>query len=670
MRTISLQQRLLQNLLVVILALGLVVTVLATLATRMAAEDMARSLTRQSIKQSTAELELYFASTDRLLRTIQLWTREGVIDVAQTDKLRSLIQPVLASEPQVSSFLIADSHGRELMLLQGADGWQLRQTDPDTIPGEVRWLRWTGSPSSTPSVSLESSAYDPRKRPWYRTATAHDGSPSSDSIRWNGPYTLLTTKAPGITASMVADETAGRVTVIALDVLLTDISRFAQGLPLSERGGIIVLDDQARLLGLPGATPADGTGVKIGTDSQAHADESNLRPIIDAGAAFSRTNDDSVTLLRFSSGGEAWWAAREAFLLTGDKRLWIQVVVPESELLGRIAALPYTLIGLLLAVLAAAAWRMHAVSQRFTRPISQLVTASDQLRRGDFRAPPPLNTNISEMLRLERAQDRMRIGLEELLRFRRDLQLAREIQQATLPEVLPTLEGFDLEAWTEPADETGGDTYDVIGISSNQASADGASPAAGAVLLLADATGHGVGPALTATAVRSLLRMAIRAGQDLDAIARQINDQLHEDLDNGRFVTAWLAELDCSARRIRCLSAGQAPILSYCRSKNRCEIKPADGPPLGVLPGVAPQAREWQAMAAGDIVAVISDGIFEAANPAGEQYGVERTVAVIKDNAERSARAIREALLDRLRAFTEGHPADDDRTILILKATS
>ncbi len=81
----------------------------------------------------------------------------------------------------------------------------------------------------------------------------------------------------------------------------------------------------------------------------------------------------------------------------------------------------------------------------------------------------------------------------------------------------------------------------------------------------------------------------MRIGLGLDAIAAQLNDQLHEDLGQGRFVTAWLAEVDSDQRRVRALSAGQAPILVFRKARGQCEILAADGPPLGVLPGIAPQ---------------------------------------------------------------------------------
>lgn len=663
MRTFSLQQRLLQNLLAVLLPLALVVSATAVLATRMAAEDMAQSLTRQSIKQTAAELELYFASVDRLIGAAQDWVRSGLIDLDDSQALRRLMQPVLANESQVSSFLIADEQGRELMLLQTDSGWRLRRIDPSQ-PGQARWMSWLGDPDSPTTESIEHQAYDPETRPWFTAALEARDQQDERQAAWTGPYPLLTSTAHGITASAATRGPKGELRVVALDALLLDIARFTGNLALSEQGGIVLLDDEGTLLGLSGdryrsSIEDDQPSQRLTLQRSASDDLSTWPPLLDAVSAFRRTSGEAIELMRFSSRGEVWWGAREAFALGSDNHLWIQVLVPEAELLGHLGALPYAVLLVLILVLATAAWRMHAVSRRFSQPIEHLVDASERLRLGDFRPTLPLSTNISELQQLQQAQERMRVGLEALMRVERDLQLAREIQQAALPQQIPRLPRFDLAVWTEPADETGGDTYDVIRRDQD----------ATAVLMLADATGHGIGPALTATEVRSLLRMAVRSGQDLSQIASQINDQLNEDLDQGRFVTAWLAEVDCERRRVRSLSAGQAPILVFRQATGNCEVLGADGPPLGVFPGIAPAARDWCEMAAGDLLAVISDGIYEAANPADEQFGIQRTIAVIRANAGRPALAIRSTLLQRLAEFTQGRAADDDRTILILKAT-
>jgi len=656
-RTISLQQRLLRNLLAVLLPLGLVVTTTAMIATQMAAEDMAGSLTRQSIKQTSDELELYFAAIDQLLGAARDWARSGLLNLDEVDQPRRLMQPLLANQPQVSSFLLADERGHELMLLQTDQGWRLRQTHPKQ-PGQVRWLAWSGDPNTPTTTKIELNNYDPRDRPWFRGALKAKDVNGNPQVHWTGPYQLLTTGDSGMTASLATLGPEDERLVVALDVLLLDITRFTRNLALSEHGGVIVLDDQAQLIGLPGDPRLSKLEAQDHDLLDGGNTSDNVWPALSAAENAFAGVDNATQLIRFRSEGQAWWGARKPFQLTHDQRLWIEVLVPESELLDGLAALPYAVVLILLAVIAAAGWRMHAVSRRFSEPITQLVAASERLRQGDFRQSPPLGTNISELRRLQKAQNRMRIGLQSLMRLERDLQLAREIQQAALPKILPTLPGFDLDVWTEPADETGGDTYDVIPRTQGE----------GTLLMLADATGHGIGPALTATEVRALLRMAVRTGLGLNAIAAQLNDQLHEDLGQGRFVTAWLAEVASSQHRVRTLSAGQAPILRFHRAKGQCEILSADGPPLGVLPGMAPSASDWWQMEPGDIIAVISDGIYEAVNAKHEQFGSERTIAVINANHEQSARTIRETLLAQLAEFTRGQGADDDRTILILKA--
>ncbi len=247
-----------------------------------------------------------------------------------------------------------------------SQGWRLRQTNPER-PGQVGWLAWQGDPETPATTKIEPIEYNPRERPWF-----------SGALR--------------------AEDVNGKRRVVALDVLLLDITRFTRDLALSERGGVIVLDDQAQLIGLP----ADPRLSEFETPEQnltqdmpaGNANANDWPPLSDAETAFSRA-DAKTQLIRFRSEGKAWWGARQPFPLSPEQRLWIEVLVPESELLDELAALPYAVVLFLLAVIATAAWRMHAVSRRFSEPITQLVTASERLRQGDFRESPPQGTKYS-----------------------------------------------------------------------------------------------------------------------------------------------------------------------------------------------------------------------------------------------------------------------------------
>ncbi len=258
---------------------------------------------------------------------------------------------------------------------------------------------------------------------------------------------------------------------------------------------------------------------------------------------------------------------------------------------------------------------------------------------------------------------------ESLLKFERDLQVARMIQQSTFPDRLPEINGFDIFALSEPAAETGGDTYDVLGLRGM----DPGGPildthdADRAVLLLADATGHGIGPALSVTQVRAMLRMAVRTGMAPAMMARQLNEQLCADLPRGRFITAWLGELNSSDGTLRSFSAGQAPLFRYDAADGAVEILRADTMPLGICRDMEISISDPVVMQPGDAFAIISDGILEARNPTGGLFGVDRAVQVIRANHRRSAEQVYAALRSALVHFTQGVTATDDRTAIIIK---
>jgi len=252
---------------------------------------------------------------------------------------------------------------------------------------------------------------------------------------------------------------------------------------------------------------------------------------------------------------------------------------------------------------------------------------------------------------------------ESLLKMERDLLVARRIQQATFPRVLPELDGFVIDAWSQPAEETAGDTYDIIPFTTP-----GHDLPDRVVLLLADATGHGIGPALSVTQVRSMLRMGVSQDHDLLRIAKLMNEQLHEDLPGGRFITAWIGALDVSARTLSWVSAGQGPILRYDAERDEVECRDADTIPLGILPQLELASGVTIPMRPGDIVAVLSDGIFEVANAGGELMGTDRVTEIIRANRKESPGRIVEALRDGITKFAPGLRAADDRTALVVKA--
>ncbi len=249
--------------------------------------------------------------------------------------------------------------------------------------------------------------------------------------------------------------------------------------------------------------------------------------------------------------------------------------------------------------------------------------------------------------------------LEELLgkeRLEQELEVARQIQSGTLPKEMPEIEGYQIHGWNLPAEETGGDAFDINRQDDHSYS-----------LLLADATGHGVGPAISVTQVRSMLRMCDRLGCGLEDAFEGVNQQLVEDLPPDRFVTVFLGRLDTAQHRIRFLSGGQGPLLHYQAEQDTVAYLESTTAPLGIfknLPGQGPQTID---MEPGDIVALITDGILEAERADGEMFGEERAAECLKRNGDRSMAELGKILLAEVGEFTHHAQQNDDITVLLVK---
>lgn len=238
-------------------------------------------------------------------------------------------------------------------------------------------------------------------------------------------------------------------------------------------------------------------------------------------------------------------------------------------------------------------------------------------------------------------------------RMARDLELARQIQQALFPKTNPAVVGYEIAGWNRCADETGGDCYDFISV------ADGRQ-----ALLLADATGHGIGAALVIAQCRSLLRALLSMTDDLARIAARVNEILSEDLTDDRFVTAFVGLLDPRRHRLDYLSAGQGPLLFV--HAGGVQQRRATGLPLAVVED-APFDVEAFEFDPGDAVILLTDGFFETTNSAGEQYGVERVAQVLRSRAGLPLDALIRDLNDDISRFSGNAPPADDLTAVFVR---
>ncbi len=244
----------------------------------------------------------------------------------------------------------------------------------------------------------------------------------------------------------------------------------------------------------------------------------------------------------------------------------------------------------------------------------------------------------------------------EKQRIERDLSIARGIQQALLPSEPPKAEGFDIAGWNRPADETGGDCYDFFAL-----------PDGKILITIADATGHGIGPALVIAECRALLRATLSLTRDLDQAVSIVNNLLCDDLPDNRFVTAFLGLLEPRAGALQCTSAGHGPLIFFTAAKDEFRELAANGLPLGIMDGVDYEKASTLTFAPGDMLLLFTDGFIEWANAEGEQYGTERIYALIRENRSRPAAELIEMVYRSVLAFADGTTQKDDLTAVLIR---
>jgi serine phosphatase RsbU (regulator of sigma subunit) len=248
---------------------------------------------------------------------------------------------------------------------------------------------------------------------------------------------------------------------------------------------------------------------------------------------------------------------------------------------------------------------------------------------------------------------------QELNKIERDLDIAREIQRGLLPRDIPDIPGFEIEGWSKPADQTGGDYFDWMKL-----------PDGGTLITLADVSGHGIGPALIVAVCRAYMRAAAAGnGVALESAISRVNDLLQMDIPEERFVTAAVGVLRPDSNELLLVSAGQAPLFFYRAASRTVENWAADDLPLGVLPGVTFDCARKVQFEPGDALVLTTDGFFEWSNDAGEQFGIHRLEAFVAAHARESPSKFIGALHAEVVAHAAGRTQPDDLTIVVVKRT-
>ena len=302
---------------------------------------------------------------------------------------------------------------------------------------------------------------------------------------------------------------------------------------------------------------------------------------------------------------------------------------------------------------------------KVNKPIMKLVDGAGEIAKANFEARVDIRTR-DEFQYLGESFNKMAEDLGASLEARvykervgKELELARSVQRTIIPEVLPEVVGLDISAGLLPAEEVGGDAYDVI-----------VDPT-GALIYLGDVTGHGI-PASMMSAVANSVIYSHSVGSDIVSIISNLNAVLHKKSMKTMFMTLCLAKWNSVNGVLSYVNAGHDPILKFDGASLEVSEGLSGGLAVGMLAEISDKVKVGEMnLVSGDVAVLISDGIIECWKNEKESYGMARLKEFIKSycstNPLASALQIKDAILKDVSDFASGYKQADDITIVVMR---
>ena len=250
--------------------------------------------------------------------------------------------------------------------------------------------------------------------------------------------------------------------------------------------------------------------------------------------------------------------------------------------------------------------------------------------------------------------------ITDMTEHKKALALAGEVQKSLLPQNKPEVQGLDIAGRNVSCDEIGGDYFDFLWRREN--------PDGPFTVAVGDITGHGVDSALLMTSARAFLRMRASQPGTMAEVITAMNRHLPRDvLEPGRFMTLFYLTVDLQKDGIEWIRAGHDPAILYDPQQDAFEELKGSGVALGVNDAFEYAANRRKGLANGQIMAIGTDGIWEAFNKKGKMFGKKRFKDIIRQYAKGGADDILNAVYNQISQFTEGQKSEDDITLVIIK---
>ena len=244
---------------------------------------------------------------------------------------------------------------------------------------------------------------------------------------------------------------------------------------------------------------------------------------------------------------------------------------------------------------------------------------------------------------------------DKLILLENELNLASKMQQSILPSTFPQSSGYSVFGSMKPARTVGGDFFDILCMPRDRIG-----------IAVADVSGKGVPAALFMMSTRTLLKGATVGHEEPSKIMAEVNNLLCENNETSMFVTLFLSIFDPATGELSYVNGGHNPPLIFHADGSAMELPRTGGIALGVAPSIQYEKKSITLLP-NDIILLYSDGVTEAENAEGEQFGMERLQQVVASSTSRHPRDLTHAVFDAVHAFAGEADQFDDITCLILQ---
>jgi serine phosphatase RsbU (regulator of sigma subunit) len=236
-----------------------------------------------------------------------------------------------------------------------------------------------------------------------------------------------------------------------------------------------------------------------------------------------------------------------------------------------------------------------------------------------------------------------------------DVELAAQVQRMFLPIHRPSIAGLEIAGMMQPARGVSGDYYDYMPIDEHTLQ-----------IVIADVAGKGVPAALLMSATAAAVQLEAREKRDMLEVVNRLNSDLHSLSDSNRYVTLLLADIDTRNRSLRYVNCGHNPALLFQAKTHDVVPMSSSCFPIGMFESLACSINPAN-LSAGDILVLYTDGVTEAENSLGEEFGMERLSALIRRGHGLSADGLMNHILESVTDFCREVGFDDDATLLVVK---